>query len=227
MGAAPGRLRIALSTTVPADVTIHPDCMKALHDAAKLCAEMGHVVEEADPPIDHDALWEAFATIIASNVATTINFREASLGRAARPDELERATWAFAEMGRTKVTGADYARAIIIIHALGRRLGNFMERYDVMLTPTLAKPPVRLGEIDMMDMDQDRYRANLRAYIPFTPVENAAGLPAISLPLAWNDEGLPIGIHFVGRFGDEATLLRLAAQLELARPWDKRRPPIS
>ena len=227
VGAAPGRLRIALSTTVPAGVTVDPDCLAAVHDQARLCAELGHVVEEAEPPIDHEALWEAFAVIIASNVANTVNFREAALGRRARPDEMEQATWAFCEMGRSKVSGADYARAILIIHSLGRRLGNFLERYDVMLTPTLGKPPVRLGEIDMMDMDQERYRDRLRAYIPFTPVENAAGLPAISLPLAWNAEGLPIGIHFVGRFGDEATLLRLAAQLEQARPWESRRPPIS
>lgn len=227
VGANPGRLRIALSTAVPADVTVHPDCVAAVHDAARLCADLGHVVEEANPPIDHEALWEAFAVIIAANVANTVNFREAALGRSARPDELEHATWAFCEMGRTKVTGADYARAILIIHGLGRQLGNFMERYDVLLTPTLAKPPVRLGEINMMDMDQERYRRSLRAYIPFTPVENAAGLPAISLPLAWNDEGLPIGSHFVGRYGDEATLLRLAAQLEAARPWADRRPPIS
>jgi amidase len=86
---------------------------------------------------------------------------------------------------------------------------------------------VRLGEIDMGAMDAETYRERLRAYSPFTPIENAAGLPAISLPLAWNGEGLPIGVHFVGRYADEATLLRLAAQLEQARPWAGRRPPIS
>src|SRR5690606_1703082 len=227
VGAAPGHLRIALSTAVPPGVTVHPDCVAAVREAARLCADLGHVVEEADPPVHHEALWEAFGVIIASNVANTVNFREAALGRTARPDELERATWAFCEMGRREVTGADYARAILVIHGLGRRLGNFMERYDVLLTPTLARPPVRLGEIDMMDMDRERYRDRLRAYIPFTPVENAAGLPASCRLLAWNDEGLPIGIHFVGRYADEATLLRLAGQLESARPWADRRPPVS
>jgi amidase len=227
VGAAPGRLRIALSTAVPPGVTVDPDCIAAVQDAARLCAELGHVVEEADPPVDHDALWDAFAVIVGSNVANVVALREAALGRAARPEELERSTWAFRELGRDKISGADYARAIMVIHWLGRRLGAFMERYDVLLTPTLAKPPVRLGEIDMMEMDQKLYRDRLRAYIPFTPIENAAGLPAISLPLAWNGEGLPIGSHFVGRFADEATLLRLAAQLESARPWAGRRPPIS
>ncbi|MCC7274290.1 MAG: amidase [Alphaproteobacteria bacterium] len=227
VGAPAGRLRIALSTAAPAGVTVHPDCVAAAQDAAKLCAGLGHVVEEADPPVDHEALWDAFATIIASHVANTINLREKALGRKARPEEVERATWGFAEAGRTQVTGADYARAILTVHTLGRRMGTFMERFDVLLTPTLAQPPLPLGAIDMMDMDQERYRANLRAFIPFTPIENAAGLPAISLPLAWNGDGLPIGSHFVGRYADEATLLRLAAQLETARPWHDRRPPVS
>lgn len=227
VGANPGRLRIALSTTVPAGVAVDPDCLAAVRDAAKLCAELGHVVEEADPPIDHEALWAAFRVIICSHVANTVNLREAALGRAVRPEELERSTLAFREIGQHQVSGADYARAILTIHGLGRRLGAFMERYDLMLTPTLATPPVRLGEIDMGAMDADAYSDRLRAYIPFTPVENAAGLPAISLPLAWNGEGLPIGIHFVGRYADEATLLRLAGQLEQARPWAERRPPVS
>ncbi|MGE0715514.1 MAG: amidase [Alphaproteobacteria bacterium] len=227
VGAPAGRLRIALSTAAPAGVTVHPDCRAAVEAAAKLCADLGHVVEEADPPIQHDDVWDAFGTIIASHVANTLNLREKAIGRKVRPDEVERSTWAFAEMGRAQVSGADYARAILAVHTLGRRMGAFMERFDVLLTPTLGQPPVPLGAISMMDMDVERYRKNLRDFIPFTPIENAAGLPAISLPLAWNADGLPIGCHFVGRYADEATLIRLAAQLEAAQPWADRRPPVS
>jgi Asp-tRNA(Asn)/Glu-tRNA(Gln) amidotransferase A subunit family amidase len=223
----PRRLRIALSTDGGKGIAIHPDCVAAAEDAAKLCAELGHEVERADPPIDHDALWEAFRTIIAGNVANTVALREKALGRAARPDELEASTQSFRALGRDRLTAADYARAVLSVHVLGRRLGAFMDRFDVLLTPTLAKPPATLSVIDMMEGDLDRFVGGLRAYIPFTPVENAAGLPAISLPLAWNAAGLPIGVQCVGRYADEAMILALAAQLEAARPWGDRRPPVS
>ena len=223
----PRRLRIALSTDGGAGIAVHPDCVKAAEDAAKLCADLGHDVERADPPIDHDALWAAFRTIIAGNVGNTVALREKALGRAVRPDELEASTQSFRALGRDSLSAADYARAVLSVHVLGRRMGTFMERFDVLLTPTMAKPPVRLGEIDMMEGDLDKFVGGLRGYIPFTPVENAAGLPAISLPLSWNGDGLPVGVQFVGRFADEATILSLAAQIEAAQPWADRRPAIS
>jgi Asp-tRNA(Asn)/Glu-tRNA(Gln) amidotransferase A subunit family amidase len=101
---------------------------------------------------------------------------------------------------------------------------KFLMKYDVLLTPTLGRPPVKIGELDQT-WPVDKLIPWLNAYVPFTPLANATGQPAMSVPLYWNADGLPIGSHFFGRHTDEVTLLRLAAQLEQARPWTKRRPP--
>ena len=111
------------------------------------------------------------------------------------------------------------------LHGISREIAVFFETYDVLLTPTLAEPPVELGVLDMMSADLEAYNERLWRFTPFTYPFNVTGQPAMSVPLSWNDAGLPIGVHFVGRYGDEATLFRLAAQLEQARPWAERRPP--
>ncbi len=127
------------------------------------------------------------------------------------------------------VSGAQYAAAVEWIHALGRRLALFLQDYDLILTPTLARPPVPIGELDLRDdsLSLDELLESYHSYSPFTAPFNASGQPAMSVPLYWSTDGLPIGAHFVARFGGESTLLALAAQLERAQPWASRVPPVS
>jgi Asp-tRNA(Asn)/Glu-tRNA(Gln) amidotransferase A subunit family amidase len=109
-----------------------------------------------------------------------------------------------------------------VLHATARSLGGFFERFDALLSPTLAVPPLPLGAASLANTDRATFQASLAASTGFTMLCNATGVPAMSVPLFWNAEGLPIGVQFAGRFGDEATLFRLAAQLEQARPWFSR-----
>jgi Asp-tRNA(Asn)/Glu-tRNA(Gln) amidotransferase A subunit family amidase len=126
----------------------------------------------------------------------------------------------------TARTAADYARAIRVIHAVGRRVARFHEDYDLILSPTMGIPPAELGHLALTNPDFEDYLAHIMPSVGFTQLANVTGNPAISLPLVWNDAGLPIGIQFAGRFGAEATLIRLAAQLEEARPWADRRAAV-
>ena len=164
-------------------------------------------------------------TIWAANLWVAVETRYQALGREADGDGLETITWLLAQEGRTQ-SAADYARALPIIHGIGRGFARFFEDYDLLLTPTLAQPPWPLGTIDMMGRDLEAYFDTLYAHMPFTAQFNASGQPAVSVPLHWTGDGLPVGVQFVARFGDEATLLRLSAQLEAARPWADRRPPL-
>lgn len=225
VGADPGHLRIAVSTTAPNDVPVHADCLKAVESVAALCADLGHRVVEAAPPLDMTLLIRTMRIIWGANTRAAVEMRYRTLGNKPDGDGLERVTWQLAEEGRTN-SAADYARAIQVLHRTGRDFDAFLQSYDLLLTPVAAQPPWPLKALDMMDDDLDAYLYNLFAHIPFTTQFNATGLPAMSVPLHWNDGGLPIGVQFATRFGDEATLLRLAAQLEQARPWHNRRPPI-
>ena len=146
-------------------------------------------------------------------------------GRAIRPELFEGLTWALYEQGKL-VSGAQYLLAIAMLQMTGRAVGQFHERYDCWLTPTLGAPPIALGTIDIEERDMTAAFAPIIDYVPFTPLQNATGQPAISLPLHWTADGLPVGVMFSAKLGDEATLLRLAGQLEQARPWKDRRPAI-
>ncbi|OGL09608.1 MAG: hypothetical protein A3I14_11000 [Candidatus Rokubacteria bacterium RIFCSPLOWO2_02_FULL_73_56] len=226
VGRDPGRLRVALATTPWNGQAVDPECAEAAQAAAKLCAELGHRVEEARPEIDAEALGVATRTIVGANVRAQLEARAAALGREVRPDDVERVTWARAVDGRT-ATAADYARSIVTVHRTGRAVARFFTAYDILLTPTMCRPPHPLGVLDMMSEDQTGYLAALLASIGFTSLFNSSGNPAMSVPLAWSTGGLPLGVQFVAAFGGEATLFRLAAQLEAARPWAARRPPLA
>jgi Asp-tRNA(Asn)/Glu-tRNA(Gln) amidotransferase A subunit family amidase len=225
VGADPGRQRIAVSAEPPNGAAVHADCVAAMEDAARLCADLGHHVEPATPPHEPEAMDEATSAIVGANVRATIEQRAAVLGREPSADDVERMTWALAELG-TSVDGAAYVKAIQTLHGIGRRIAHWFLDYDVLLTPTLAKPPILIGALDMMTEDREAYRDQIRSFVAFPVLSNVTGAPAMSVPLYWNAEGLPIGVQVVGRFGDEATLFRLAAQLEAARPWADRRPPL-
>ncbi|MGD2269052.1 MAG: amidase family protein, partial [Desulfobacterales bacterium] len=183
-------------------------------------ADLGHEVVEATPALNGELIAHSFTVIWSSGTASTL-----SLMNAAR-HQVEPLTWALSEMGR-RYTAADYLQALTMLQSVSRQVANFLHDYDVWLTPTLAEPPVPLGTFDSPADDPLRGFLRSAQFVPFTPICNITGQPAMSVPLFWNAEGLPIGTHFMGRFGDEATLFRLAAQLEAARPWADRRPPVS
>lgn len=225
LGAPPGRLRIGLVTASPAGTPIDARCVHATEDVGRLCESLGHAVEPATVTVDVEPLLRALWIVFGATVRNHIDLRLAALGRPLAADDVEPATRAWAEEGR-KQGAVDYLRGVQTLHATGRRIALMMERFDVLLLPTLADPPLPLGTIDMAEPDARLYFDRLFKRLPFTPLFNISGQPAIQLPLAWSAEGLPIGVQFAGRFGDEATLIRLAAQLEAARPWSQRHPPL-
>ncbi len=218
-------MHIAFTTAAPNGVPVHPECVKAAAEAARLCASLGHGVTEAAPELDMALAIRTMRTIWAANLWVAVETRYQALGREADGDGLETITWLLAQQGRAQ-SAADYARALPVIHGIGRGFARFFEDYDLLLTPTLAQPPWPLGTIDMMGQDLEAYFDRLYAHMPFTAQFNASGQPAVSVPLHWTGDGLPVGVQFVARFADEATLLRLSAQLEAAQPWADRRPPL-
>jgi Asp-tRNA(Asn)/Glu-tRNA(Gln) amidotransferase A subunit family amidase len=222
--ARPGRLRIALQTKTWNGAPTHPTCVAAAEDAAKLCASLGHVVEEASFELDVEPYREATGTIIGASTRATMEDRARALGRSLGPEDVEPGTWLVASIGASKDAVA-YVRALRTIHRVGRELARFLERYDVILTPTLGVPPPPLGVLSLSNPNPGESVATLFQTVGFTQLANATGNPAMSVPLYWDADGLPIGAHFMGRMDDEATLFRLAAQLEQARPWFDRRPP--
>jgi amidase len=220
----PRRLRIALMLKDHRGASLHPECEAAVKAAAKLCESLGHIVEEADPGIDLIALRPMNATIAATNTARALTLRWKVLGREPNPADIEAATWAVYERGRG-ISAIDYVGAIAAAHAAGRKMGNFLSTYDVILSTVLAGPPPKLGYFDQ-NGDVQTFVDRVNTYLGVTPVHNATGTPAMSVPLHWTADGLPVGVHFAGRYGEEATLLRLAAQLEEAQPWFDRVPRI-
>ena len=225
VGADPGRLRVALHTTGLDGRPLDPENVRAATAAAHLLRDLGHEVEEAMPALDIPALAKAFRVIIAGNLWNAVAARYAALGR--RPDGvgLEKVTWEWAQQGREH-SAADYAAALTAIHGAGRTLGDFFESWDVLLSTTMREPPVRLGVLRQDEQDLDEYLGLLMDEMPVTPLFNATGCPAMSVPLHWTDSGLPVGIHVGAGFGREDRLIRLASQIEQARPWFDRRPPL-
>jgi amidase len=226
VGADPGHLRIAFSRVTSTGIALHPDCIAAVEDAAKLCQELGHQVVEDSPPINGDDLIQSFTILWAAGTAEVIDTIAALSGRQPKPEDFEVLTWALYEAGKETKAG-DYLIAVGKLQMLGRVMATFHQRHDLWLTPTLGAPPVPLGYLESPP-DQPMLGFERAAeFVPFTPLMNATGQPAMSVPLFWNDAGLPIGAHFTAPYGDEATLFRLAAQLEEARPWAHKRPPVS
>jgi len=225
LGTKPGRLRIAFTSRTPLGTVVHPDCVAAVQDAAALCAEFGHDVIEAAPAFNAELLWQSFTTILSAGFAWGIADWARRIGRTPTSEFFEPFVWSFTQRGR-QISAAEYLLALQDLQKLTRDIARFFVDYDIWLTPTLGEPPVPLGTFKFSGGDPFALRRRMAAFSPFTYISNVTGQPAMSVPLYWNGAGLPVGTHFVGRFGDEATLFRLAAQLEEARPWAKRRPPI-
>ena len=240
----PGRLRVAFTTEPFLGHAVHADCVQGLRDTVRLLGELGHEVVEAAPRIEREPFAVAFLTIVVAEARAEIEWAAGQARRRPAAGDFEPATWGLGLLGRA-LAASDYANASRVLQLAAREIGGFFERHDVLLTPTLAEPPVPIGSLQPSRGERALLRVigrlhagwALRAmgmirqlaaevfdFIPYTPVFNVTGQPAMSVPLCWNAAGLPIGMHLVGRFGDEATLFRLAGQLERARPWSARAP---
>jgi Asp-tRNA(Asn)/Glu-tRNA(Gln) amidotransferase A subunit family amidase len=219
----PGTLRIGVARAGRPGVGVDADCLVAVDRAAALLEELGHHVEEVTLPLDWAQLLAATSTIVSCHVAATIADRAAAVGRAPGPEDLEamaRMQLALAEQRR----GVDYVEAVRTIQRAGRAMGRLLTDVDLVLTPTLGTVPLPLGELDADTDDIASFGARAGRVAQFLGVANATGQPAMSVPLHWTDDGLPVGVQFLGRLGAEAMLLALAHRLEEAAPWRDRRP---
>ena len=224
-GANPGKLRIAWTARAPNGAKVDPECLRLLSETVQLCADLGHRVEERNPEVDGAAIVPTFLTLAAAN--TVVNLAgHPTAGRPAREGEVERITWLTAKIGEG-ISAPDYVRATQTAHRLGRQMAAFHAEWDVLLTPGLSSPAVKLGWLDMMMDDVNEYWRRVFDFSPFTVWFNLTGQPGMMLPLGQSSGGLPLAVQLVARFGDETTLIRLGAQLEAARPWIGRKPALA
>ncbi|VAW38117.1 Amidase family protein, partial [hydrothermal vent metagenome] len=221
----PSTLKIGLMTEAVGGTAVHPNCVAAAEEVAKLCAELGHEVEEVTLPIDGQQLAEAFIVMWAAGCAWGVKGIAQLSGRAPAPEMYEPVTWGLYQMAQQHGS-SDYLLAVQAIQQISRQIAHFFQEIDLLLTPTLAEPPLPLGSFDSTPENPMAGFERAAAFAAFTPLANATGQPAMSVPLVWNKDNLPIGVQFTGRFGDEATLFQLAGQLEEARPWMGKRPLI-
>jgi amidase/6-aminohexanoate-cyclic-dimer hydrolase len=224
----PRRLKIALCKTTFEGEPVHKECVRAVEKAAKLCADLGHEIVEGRPTVDIGKLMRAWSDVVAAGTLLTVTSRERELKRPAREDELDGVTRGACVHGKL-VSGADYLAALNRVHMAGRQMARFLVDYDLLLSAALAEPPARIGRFKPDNEDFLDYRLGSKGvlpYSPFCPLANATGQPAMSVPLHWTKDDLPVGVHFQGRFGEDALLLKLAAQLEEAAPWFGKRPRI-
>ena len=223
-GKDPGKLKIALNLPTDA-IKIDDDVVASIENTAKLCEGLGHHVERASPEPHLEALSEAIGIIISANVALTLQQRADALGTEVTPDVVENITFRMFENGK-EFSADQYAKATLINHQAGRVLGDFMENYDLILSPVLTKPPVKIGEIDMSSNDVRTYIERLSSYSCFTGLYNQTGQPSISVPLGFSKLDLPIGSMFTSAFGNDELLISIASQLEEAQPWKDKKPPV-
>jgi amidase len=223
----PEPLSVGMITEPPTGSDLHPDSRRATEDAAELCEELGHSVDECSLDLDNDLLREAFMTVWAAGAAATVEGATLVSGREPGPENLEPLTLALYEMGQ-EFSASDYLASTTLLQKISRDYQQeYFGEYDVLLTPTLAEPPLKLGELDADPDNPLSAFERASEFAAFTPLSNVTGQPAMSVPLYWNDDELPIGTQFVGPFGREDLLFRLAGQLERARPWKNRLPPIN
>ena len=223
VGADPGSLRIAVSTRPLFETEVHSECRAAALEVAAQCGELGHRVVEDAPTVAAEHFHQTFTTVWVGLVAWAIRDWERRLGRTPAPEWFEAHTWKMFEIDSAR-RPSDLFLAIQDMQKLAREIAGFFESYDVWLTPTASQPPVPLGYFAADPDAPRRSTQRMEDIMRFTAVANVTGQPAITLPLHWSAAGLPIGTQFIGRYGDEATLLRLAGQLEAAHPWRDRWP---
>ena len=239
------RLRIAYSSASPIGRTVHNDNISSLNDAVSLLQSLGHKVEEKHPEIDGKELAMSYLMMYFGETAEEIRTAGEVLGRKPGRSDFEGTTWLLGLLGRV-YSAADFAHAMKVWNRLGRIMGKFHETYDLYLTPTLAFPPVKIGElapkpgekiamdiVNMLGLGKLMRATGMVEELalksleksPFTQLANLTGQPAMSVPLYWSKENLPIGVQFIAPMGREDLLFQLGAELERARPWFDRRPP--
>lgn len=216
VGADPGKLRIGFTAKNALDSPVDPSCTAALEEAATLLESLGHTVEEAEPQVDDPNASSYFVTIWSTIAAYYGNIPV---------EKMEPLNRMLAELGKG-TSSFDYVQAVIGAHRLARQIVSLWDDYDLLLSPTLALPPLPIGWL-LEEEDPWAQFARAGLFAPFTPWVNLTGQPAVSLPLYWNEAGLPIGVQLVGPPADEAALFRISAQLEEARPWADKRPDVS
>jgi len=219
VGKAPAQLKVAMIPEKIGSGSYSPEIRAALEATAQLMSDLGHHVEEATPEVDGLALQFASGALLGANLALKVTEQLESLGRSLADDDLEPGTRALIEYGKS-LNAEACARASQINHVSARIMGRFHEQYDVILCPTLSSLPVPIGQFLDGDLGE-----KLGAFMGNTSLFNQTGQPSISLPLAWSEDGLPIGMMLSAAFGDDALLFQLAGQLEEARPWRDRRAP--
>ena len=225
VGRDPGALRVGWVRRPITRTPVQPECEKAVADAAKLCESLGHSVEETAFDIDPRPYYEAAGINNAVHTLRTIRAREQQLGRAIREEELESLNWV--KIARAEAMSAvDMANARETFYRAGESVATMLQRFDVLLTPTQAAPPAKLGVMSLSNPDEAAFTAAAIDASAFTQLYNVTGQPAMSLPLHMTPDGLPVGIMFAAAVGREDLLFRLAAQIEQERPWFDRRPPI-
>ncbi len=222
----PGDLRIAFTLAPPIEASVDPVCAAAVRDAARLLEDLGHDVQEIEPPWSVPELLPLFTVSFGASVAMVIAFAGRLAGREPSPDDVEPLSWELFERAGG-VSSIGHLAAATQLQGFARGLITFLDPYDAVLVPSLAERPVSIGEIDPCGEDPMAAFDRSGRFTPFTAVANVTGLPAISLPFAHGEDGLPTGIQLLGRPAGEASLLSLAAQIEAARPWANRRPPVA
>ena len=243
---SPGPLRIAFNMQSPIDTPVHSECIQAVEHTVGLLEKLGHNMEEAQPEVNGQALAKGLIILYSGEIAALIDDLALILQRKAKPSDVETSTWTLGLLGRTYSAG-QIIKAKREWELAARIMGRFHETYDLYLTPTLAYPPVKIGELAPKAIERvllkvinslklgrlltasgviDKMAVENLSKTPFTQLANFTGQPAMTVPMHWTPDNLPCGVQFMGRYGDEATLLRLAAQLEKAQPWIEKRPPI-
>jgi amidase len=242
----PARLRIAFTTNPFMGKNVNPEAEKALAQTVALLEDLGHELVEATPTIDRLSISKAFFTIVIAELRTDIEIFEDLLKRTARAEDFETSTWVAALLGKN-VSATEFLQAMRTLELMTRNVGQFFQNFDVLLTPTFSEPPIKSGSLQLKGIQArvlpllgrlnaggliemvggvDAAVEDMFDFCPYTHIFNITGQPAISLPLYWTKAGLPIGLQFAAKYADEATLLRLAGQLERARPWADRLPPV-
>ncbi|BET26389.1 amidase [Limnobacter thiooxidans] len=246
IAAKPKKLKIAWSLDPALGETLHEDCRQGVLETVKLLESLGHICEEVKLPINKEEFIYAYTVLVCSEMAATLKEGERILGRKSKPSDFEARTWALMKLGRS-FNGADVANAVWTMAQFSRQWMTFFEPYDALLTSTLGELPIAVG--GLRPTPQELIELKALSYLPIgfiakqkdfvlkagrrvyqycsqTMPANVTGQPSMSVPLHWNAQNIPVGMMFTGRFGEENVLLGLAAQLEQAKPWADKRPPI-
>lgn len=221
---APRPLRIGLIKTPVTHSPVDPQCELAASNAAKLCEQMGHKLEEIQLPVDPREFFGATGIVMGVGTTMRVQNRERQLGRKVTEDDLEPIIWQRYHKNKL-ITGEQLGQAQATLGRIARRVALLQENYDILLSPTLAKPPVKIGKLSL-NQENGPYEKEAISVSAFTMLYNATGQPAMSVPLHWTPNGLPVGVMFAGRYGDEMTLYQLAGQLEQAAPWFDKVPAV-